>query len=141
METINNVALLIERLNKDVTDIEAALSLGNLYYDQKNAGLAVLYYRLVLDINPALPGVWTDLGTMYWQNGNISLAEQSFREAIERDAGFGHAYVNLGLLLQHAKNKVTDAREVWQQLLAFNSEHPVAGKARELLQQTAAQVH
>lgn len=141
METTNNVALLIERLNNNVKDIDAAMSLGNMYYDQKNAGLAVLYYRLALDINPALPGVWTDMGTMYWQNGNVSLAEQAFREAIARDAGFGHAYVNLGLLLQHAKNKVAEAREVWQQLVARNADHPVAGKARELLQQTAGVAH
>lgn len=141
METTNIVAPLIERLNKDAKDIEAALSLGNIYYDQKNAGLAVLYYRVALDINPVLPGVWTDMGTMYWQNGNVSLAEQAFREAIARDAGFGHAYVNLGLLLQHAKNKVAEAREIWQQLVTRNSEHPVAGKARELLQQTATLAH
>lgn len=141
METTSNVALLIERLNKNAKDIDAALSLGNMYFDQKNAGLAVLYYRLALDINPALPGVWTDMGTMYWQNGNVSLAEQAFREAIARDADFGHAYVNLGLLLQHAKNKVAEARETWQQLVTRNADHPVAGKARELLQQTAALVH
>lgn len=141
MEMINNVALLIERLNKDSKDLEAALSLGNLYYDKKDAGLSILYYRLVLDINSALPGVWTDMGTMYWQNGNVSIAEQSFREAISRDSGFGQAYVNLGLLLHHAQNKVADARTVWQQLLDINPDHMVAGKARELLQETASLAH
>ena len=138
MDENNTVAQLKERLNKDSNDIEAAKSLGNIYYDNGDAGQAILYYRRVLDINPDLSGVRTDLGTMYWRNDDISLAEDAFRETIKRDSGFGHAYVNLGLLLQRAKNDVAGARAVWQQLLAANPNHDVAGKARELLQETAA---
>jgi hypothetical protein len=55
--------------------------------------------------------------------------------------GFGHAYVNLGLLLHRAKNDVMEARAVWQNLLAIDPEHDVAAKARELLQETAALVN
>lgn len=141
MDEKNTVAQLKERLNKNSKDIEAAISLGNLYYDNGDAGQAILYYRLALDINPDLPGVRTDLGTMYWRNDDISLAEQAFRDAIARDPGFGHAYVNLGLLLHRAKDNVNEARTVWQQLLTVNPEHDVAAKARELLQGTAALVN
>jgi cytochrome c-type biogenesis protein CcmH/NrfG len=136
-----SVAQLKERLNKDSNDIDAAISLGNLYYDNGDAGQAILYYRLALDINPDLPGVRTDLGTMYWRNDDISLAEQAFRDAIARDPSFGHAYVNLGLLLHRAKDDVNEARTVWQQLLTVNPEHDVATKARELLQETAALIN
>jgi len=141
MDEKNTVTQLKERLSKDSNDIEAAISLGNIFYDNGDAGQSILYYRRALDINPDLPGVRTDLGTMYWRNDDISLAEQAFRDAIARDPGFGHAYVNLGLLLHHAKDNVTDARTVWQQLLTVNPEHDVAAKARELLQETAALVN
>lgn len=141
MDQKNTIAMLKERLDKDINDIEAAISLGNLYYDKGEAGQAVLYYRRALDIDPALPGVWTDLGAMYWRNENIGLAERAFREAIAQDAGFGHAYVNLGLLLQLAKGDVMEARAVWQQLLTASPDHAVAGRARELLQETAALVN
>jgi cytochrome c-type biogenesis protein CcmH/NrfG len=141
MDEKNTVTQLKERLSKDSNDIEAAISLGNIFYDNGDAGQSILYYRRALDINPDLPGVRTDLGTMYWRNDDISLAEQAFRDAIARDSGFGHAYVNLGLLLHHAKDNVTDARTVWQQLLTVNPEHDVAAKARELLQETAALVN
>jgi len=138
MDVNDTVAQLKERLNKDSNDIDAAISLGNLYFDNGEAGQAILYYRRVLDINPNLPGVLTDLGTMYWRNDDISLAEQAFRDAIARDPSFGHAYVNLGLLLHRAKNDVAGARAVWQQLLTMNPNHDVAAKARELLQETIA---
>lgn len=138
MDVNETVAQLKERLNKDSNDIDAAISLGNAYYDNGEAGQAILYYRRALDINPNMPGVLTDLGTMYWRNDDISLAEKAFRDAIASDASFGHAYVNLGLLLQRAKNDVAGARSAWQQMLAINPNHDVAGKARELLQETTA---
>ena len=136
-----DVEQLKERLNKDLNDIEAAQSLGNLYYDKEDAGQAILYYRHVLDINPALSGVRTDMGAMYWRNNDISLAEQAFREAIARDPSFGHAYVNLGFLLQIAKGDVMGARSVWQQLIDINPDHEAAAKARELLWETAAMIN
>jgi cytochrome c-type biogenesis protein CcmH/NrfG len=138
MNATLSVAQLKERLNKDSNDIEAAISLGNIFYDNGDAGQSILYYQRALAINPDMPGVRTDLGTMYWRNDDISLAEQAFREAIARDPGFGHAYVNLGLLLHRAKDNIEEARAIWQQLLKVNPDHEVATKARELLQETAA---
>jgi len=139
MDINENVAQLKERLNKDSGDIDAAISLGNIYYDAGDAGQAILYYRRALDINPDLPAVRTDLGTMYWRNNDISMSEQEFRAAISSDAGFGHAYVNLGLLLHRAKNDVSAARALWQKLLDINPGHDAAAKARELLQETSSQ--
>jgi tetratricopeptide (TPR) repeat protein len=141
MNGTNTVAQLKERLNKDGNDLDAAISLGNIYYDNGDAGQSILYYQRALDINPDLPGVRTDLGTMYWRNEDISLAEKAFREAISRDPGFGHAYVNLGLLLHRARDNINEAREVWQQLLTIDPNHEVAPKARELLQETEALVN
>lgn len=136
-----DIGLLKQRLNKDISDIEAALSLGNMYYDMNDAPRSIVYYRRVLDINPALSSARTDLGAMYWRNDDIGLAEQAFRDAIVHDASFGQAYVNLGLLLHHAKGNVTEARAVWQKLLAINPDHALAGKARELLQETASAIN
>ncbi len=141
MDGKNTVEQLKERLNKDVGDIESALSLGNLCYDNGDAPQAILYYRHVLDLDPALSGVRTDMGAMYWRNGDISLAEQAFREVIARDPDFGHAYVNLGQLLHKAKGNITEARSVWQQLITISPDHEVAGKARELLWETATLVN
>ncbi|MCG6934195.1 MAG: tetratricopeptide repeat protein [Gallionella sp.] len=140
MDDESPVAQLKARLNLDSSDIDAAIALGNFFYDQGDAGQAILYYRRALDINPDLPGVRTDLGTMYWRNDDISLAEQAFREVIARDPGFGHAYLNLGLLLHRARNNVREARAVWQKLLETDPEDEVANRARELLQETGAQV-
>ena len=138
MDENNSIGVLKARLNKDINDIEAALALGNIYYDINDAPRSIVYYRRALDIDPTLSNARTDLGAMYWRNEDVGLAEQAFREAIAQDSGFGQAYVNLGLLLHHARGNVTEARAVWQQLLSINPEHALAGKANELLQETAA---
>jgi tetratricopeptide (TPR) repeat protein len=141
MNATNTVAELKERLNKDVNDLDAAVTLGNIFYDNGDAVQSILYYQRALAINPDMPGVRTDLGTMYWRNDDISLAEQAFRDTISRDPGFGHAYVNLGLLLHRAKDNITEARAMWQKLLTINPDHDVAVKARELLKETEALVN
>ena len=133
----NTIAELKTRLNANSSDVEAAITLGNIYFDTGDAGQAILYYRLALDINPDSPGVLTDMGTMYWRNDDINLAEKAFRDAIAKDASFGNAYVNLGLLLHRAMDNVTEARAVWQQLLNANPNHAAAAKARELLWESA----
>ena len=140
MNESTSIDQLKERLNMNISDIEAAISMGNLCYDSGDAPQAILYYRHVLDLDPTLSGVRTDMGAMYWRNGDISLAEQTFRDVIARDPSFGHAYVNLGQLLCKAKGNVAEARSVWQQFIANNPEHEVAGKARELLWETATQI-
>ena len=141
MEANNDIGQLKERLNNDINDLEAALTLGNLYYDMNDAPRSIVYYRRVLDINPDLTNARTDMGAMYWRNEDIGLAEQAFRDAIASDSGFGQAYVNLGLLLRHAKGNVAEARAVWQQLLEVNPDHALAAKARELLQETESSVN
>jgi tetratricopeptide (TPR) repeat protein len=141
MDANNDINSLKERLNNDINDVDAALALGNIYYDMNDAPRSIVYYKHVLDLNPALSNARTDLGAMYWRNEDIGLAEQAFRDAITSDSSFGQAYVNLGLLLQHARGKVSEARAVWQQLLSVNPDHSLAAKARELLQETAASIN
>ena len=141
MNETNNIDTLKERLNKDINDIEAALMLGNIYYDLNDAPRSIVYYRRVLDLNPSLVNARTDLGAMYWRNEDIGLAEQAFRDAIADDSGFGQAYVNLGLLLRHARGNIAEARAIWQQLLSVNPEHALAAKARELLEETASSIN
>jgi Flp pilus assembly protein TadD len=141
MDKVRSVPELKQILDQNPNDLDAALTLGNYHYDRGDAGLAVLYYRHVLDLDSSLSGVRTDMGAMYWRNENVGLAEQAFRQTIERDASFGQAYINLGMLLQHAKGNISEARSIWQALLDVEPEHEIAGKARELLLETATLIN
>jgi len=127
---------LIARLNQNPRDIEAAVTLGNMYYDQDEAAQSILYYNVALDVNPNQPGVRTDMGTMYWKNGNVSFAERAFRQVVQEFPGFGNAYLNLGYLLLHAKNEVKEARRFWQQLVDQYPDEAATEQAEKLLKET-----
>lgn len=126
---------LINRLNNDPQDITAAIALGNLYYDANEPAQAILYYNVALQLDPNLAGVRTDMGTMYWKNGNVALAEQAFRQVIEQFPGFGNAYLNLGLLLVDAKGNTKAGHAMWQELVDNYPEEPAAEKAKQFLAQ------
>lgn len=125
-----------KRLNENPNDFEAASTLGNICYDNGEAGYAIVYYRIALDINPNAHGVRTDMGTMYWQMDNISHAEQAFRQVIKESPGFGNAYLNLGYLLLNAKNQPKAARDIWTELINGWPNDQAAHKIRSLLIET-----
>jgi len=125
-----------KRLNENPHDLDAAVNLGNICYDNSEPAQAIVYYRIALDINPNLPGVKTDMATMLWQIDNVSHAELCFRDVIKSNPGFGNAYLNLGYLLLHAKNEVKAARAVWTDLITGWPDDPAATKIRELLMET-----
>jgi len=127
---------LKQRLNSNPEDFEAAAQLGNICYDNNEPALAVVYYRIALDINPASPGIRTDMGTMYWQIDNVAHAESAYRQVIREHPGFGNAYLNLGYLLLNAKNEIKEARNVWTELIKNWPNDPAADKIRSLLIET-----
>jgi len=127
---------LLARLNQNPTDFDAAVTLGNMYFDNNEAAQAIVYYRIALDIDPNQPGVRTDMGTMYWRNGNVAQSEQAFRHVIQQHPGFGNAYLNLGYLLLHAKGKAKEARVIWLELVENYPQEPASEKVSQLLQDT-----
>lgn len=121
------------RLNTNADDLEAALGLGNLFFDIGEAAQSIIYYNIALAINPDQPGARTDMGTMYWRNGDVSMAERCFRHVVEHYPGFGNAYLNLGLLLVNARMEPKAGQAYWRELLDKYPEHPAAERARSLL--------
>jgi tetratricopeptide (TPR) repeat protein len=140
----SNVTSDIERLktvlNHNPDDIAAVVSLGNIYYDQGEAAQAIIYYSYALRIDPNLPDVWTDMGTMYWRNGDVAFAERAYRQVLKTHAGFGNAYINLGLLLRDAKRNLGQACALWKELVERYPNHPSTPRARALLAETFLQL-
>jgi len=124
---------LKQQLLENPTDTEAAVMLANFFYDRGNAAQAIIYYQHALKLNPNQPGVQTDMATMFWENGDLGIAEHHFREVISRYPDFANAYLNLGLLLFRGKQQVKEAATLWQQLLERCPEHPASDKAKQLL--------
>jgi tetratricopeptide (TPR) repeat protein len=139
-----NATTEVERLkallNNNPDDVAAVVHLGNLYYDLGDAAQAIIYYSYALRVDANQPGVWTDMGTMYWQNGNVAFAERAYRQAIAINPGFGNAYLNLGLLLRDARRNPSQASAIWKELVERQPQHAAAQRARSLLAETFLQL-
>ncbi len=127
-------------LNHNPDDIAAVVSLGNIYYDQDEAAQAIVYYAYALSINSNQPEVWTDMGTMYWRNGDVAFAERAYRQVLKTHPGFGNAYINLGLLLRDAKRNLAQACALWKELVERYPDHPSTVRGRALLAETFLQL-
>jgi len=132
---------LRERLNQNTQDAETAIQLGNYYFDQQVPSQALVYYAIALQINPAQPGVKTDMGTMYWSNGNFSFAEQTFKAVIKQHPGFGNAYLNLGMLYRNIKKDPLQAIKIWKELVEGYPEDAAAEQARKLLAEAFVEIN
>lgn len=137
----NFINSMRERLNNDVNDLEAAVTLANYFFDQKYPPQSIIYYQIALKINADQPGVKTDMGTMYWSNGNFSHAELTFKEVIEQYPGFGNAYMNLGLLYRNIKKDPLKAIKVWKQLVDGYPADPAVERVKQLLNEAMVEVH
>jgi tetratricopeptide (TPR) repeat protein len=138
--TATEVERLKTLLNNNPDDVATVVHLANLYYDLGDAAQAIIYYSYALRIDANQPGAWTDMGTMYWQNGNLSFAERAYRHAIAINPAFGNAYLNLGLLLRDARRNPSQASALWKELVERQPQHPAAQRARSLLAETFLQL-
>lgn len=136
----NDIERLKTVLNHNPDDLAAAVSLGNIYFDLGEAAQAIVYYSYALRIKPDQPEVWTDMGTMYWRNGDVAFAERAYRHVLKTHAGFGNAYINLGLLLRDAKRNLGQACALWKDLVERYPSHPSTPRARALLAETFLQL-
>jgi len=137
----NLVNSLRERLNQNPQDSDAAVQLGNYYFDQQVPSQALVHYAIALQINPNQPGVKTDMGTMYWSNGNLSYAEMTFKAVIKDNPGFGNAYMNLGLLYRNVKKDPLQAIKIWKELIEGYPKDPAAEGVRKLLAEAFVEIN
>ncbi|VAW75061.1 FIG140336: TPR domain protein [hydrothermal vent metagenome] len=97
---------------------EAIFRLANALDGQSKTAEALQYYQQAIDINPAMPHVWNNMGACQISINDFSSAEQSYRQAINLGQQTPQFYFNLALaLIPQSKNdstKMDDAINVIQ---------------------------
>jgi tetratricopeptide (TPR) repeat protein len=89
---------LRQALERDSTNVDARVALGNLLYDTGNWPEAIIQYRAVLRRDSTRTGVLVDLGVCYYNLGQGDEAEKLFRLAVQRDPHQPVALFNLGIV-------------------------------------------
>jgi cytochrome c-type biogenesis protein CcmH/NrfG len=128
-------APLVQRLRDDPHNPELLAQIGNIYYDAKQFGKAIEYYRKSLDLRPTDSNVGTDLGTAYFYSGDTEAAIAQFDDVLKRSPTHANALLNLGIVKWRGHGDTTGAAEAWQRLLDTNPSYPQRSEVEQLLKQ------
>jgi cytochrome c-type biogenesis protein CcmH/NrfG len=119
-----SVAPLLDAVNRNPTDYDALVKLGDLYYDGQQFPNAIQYYERGLAIHPENPDVRADLGTAYWYTGNADKAVAEMETSLKYKPGHPQTLFNLGWVKWQGKADAKGAVAAWQKLLKANPDYP-----------------
>lgn len=149
------VAALLARLEQDPNDLEALISLGNHYFEEgvywwgqedSRSALSAFesadaYYESALRLAPDLTNVRTDLGTMYYYQGQLrdepALVERAIQEwqvALSYEPDKPETLFNLGIGYL-ALDQREQALAVWQRVIEVAPDSSSAQDARQMIEQ------
>jgi len=104
-------------LEKDPSNLQALISLGDAYFDTDRYQEAIDVYSKALAIDPKNPDVRTDMGIMYRKSGQFDKAIQAFRQAAQDQPMHINSRFNLGVALKYDKNDFPNAIQAWEEFL------------------------
>ena len=104
-------------LEKDPSNLQALISLGDAYFDTDRYQEAIDAYSKVLAIDSKNPDVRTDMGIMYRKSGQFDKAIQAFRQAAQDQPMHINSRFNLGVALKYDKNDYPAAIQAWEEFL------------------------
>jgi len=122
-------------VRREPQNLQALISLGNLYFDSHQPQKAIGAYERALAIDPKNPDVRTDLGIMYRETKNYDRAVQEFREAARLDKNHKNSRFNLAIVLQEDKNDFRGAIAAWQDYLRVDPAGERSAMAKAELEQ------
>src|SRR5574341_149293 len=105
-QIFSTIEELKKTVEKDPENLQALITLGNLYYDASKFEEAVVYYQRALKLDPKNPDVWTDMGTMYRQLGNIDSSLICYQKAVQFNPQHKSGWFNLGIVYLFDKKEI-----------------------------------
>jgi tetratricopeptide (TPR) repeat protein len=116
-------------LKDDPQSAEAYYGLGSAYLQQQKSNEARKCFERVLQLHTTYPGTlpnaWNNLGILSAREGNIDLAIQQFRHALQIDPEHSIALQNLGSAYRQKKDWPA-AEQALERSLALNPDDPEA---------------
>ncbi|MBV8672147.1 MAG: VCBS repeat-containing protein [Acidobacteriaceae bacterium] len=126
-------SLLTRAMEIEPDDPEVNYSLGMLYALQNQTDKAAEYLERAVDLQPDYPQALNNLGILFARERNYPKAEAQFKACIRVAPSFDQSYLNLARVYVSESDRAK-AREVLQDLLHLQPEHPAARRALEMLQ-------
>lgn len=135
----NELRALESLADRDKTNAQVRVELGNLLMDHERWEGAARWYGEALALRPGVPDVLVDQGACLVNMGKPEEGLARFEEALRKDPAHKKAMFNKGVALMEA-GRPRDAAAVWEELLKRNPDDPqLAGLRARIDQVRAAQ--
>jgi len=118
---------------REATNVEARVQLGNLYFDAERYSDAAKWYEQALKLKPNDINVSTDLGVCYYQLNQPDKALDQFKHSLQLDSKHTKTLLNVGIVKAFAKQDLEGALQAWQQVIDIAPNSPEGQKAKEVL--------
>src|SRR5215467_10629635 len=108
---------LTKKIRENPKDFDSIVELGNINFDQKNYGDAIMLYKKALEIRPDALNVRTDMGTAMFYLKRFDDAIATFMDSLRRNPDDAQTLFNLGVTMLHGKNDPQGALQYWERLV------------------------
>jgi cytochrome c-type biogenesis protein CcmH/NrfG len=116
--------------DREPSNAQPRVELGNLYFDAERYDDAVKWYSDALKLSPNDVNVSTDLGVCYYYSNQPDKALEQFDRSLKIDPKHAKTLLNVGIVRAFGKQDLDGAVKAWQQVLdvAPNSQEAQAAK-------------
>ena len=119
---------------RNASDSETRVQLGNMYFDSEQYPEAVRWYEAALKIDPRNVNASTDLGIAYYYSNQADRALAQFDRSLAVDPKHSKTLLNMGIVRAFAKEDVAGATAAWERALeTAEPGSPEAATAKRLL--------
>jgi len=125
-------------LNSDPKNSEAAVQLGNTYFDAERYAEAIKWYEQALSLDPKNADASTDLGVSYYYTNRSDEALKQFQNSLRIDPKHTKTLLNQGIVLAFGKQDLNGAAASWQKVVELAPNSPEAQAAQRGLDGIAA---
>jgi tetratricopeptide (TPR) repeat protein len=125
-------------IDKNRSDVESRVQLGNLYFDAERFPEATKQYQDALAINPKHVNASTDLAIAYYYMNQPDRALAQFDRSLEIDAAHTKTLLNVGIVRAYGKQDLEGAAAAWRKVIEIAPSSDDAALARTALQRLRA---
>ncbi len=113
----SRAASLKAAADRNRSDIESRVQLGNLYFDAERYEEAAKWYEAALTIDPKNVNASTDLGIAYYYSNQPDRALAQFDRSLAIDPKHSKTLLNIGIVRAFGKQDLEGAEKAWQRVL------------------------
>lgn len=118
---------------RDPTNVQSRVQLGNLYFDGERYQEAIKWYEDALALNGRDVNVSTDLGVCYYYTDQADRAIAQLEMSLAIDPKHQKSLLNLGVVRAFGKQDIAGAMAAWEKVIAIDPNGQEGQAARRAL--------